>query len=235
MNTRLPILWLMIVVCFSSAVGQRPAIWPNSAIDRQIRLAGEVEAYIQRDNMNPPEPGSIAFVGSSIFRLWKHLGEQMSPLPVCNRAFGGSRTAEVLFYMDTLVTRLRPSIVVYYCGSNDVNAGLSAEHIADGFIAFSERMYRSDSLAEVCYVSVNKAPQKRNRWDVVDSVNNMVALYCAGHVRRSYIDVNPLLFDSEGKPRLELYVDDLLHFRDEAYVLFASKVKPVLLGLWQKK
>src|ERR1700733_10788660 len=43
-----------------------------------------------------PQRGGIVFVGSSIFRFWTHLTDQMAPLPVLNRAIAGTVTTDML-------------------------------------------------------------------------------------------------------------------------------------------
>jgi hypothetical protein len=70
-----------------------------------------------------PEHGGIVFTGSSIFRFWTHLTDQMAPLPVLNRAIAGTVTQDMLGRIGQLVLPYQPRIVVYYCGSNDISAG----------------------------------------------------------------------------------------------------------------
>ncbi len=152
----------------------------------------------------------------------------MSPLPVFNRAFGGSRTGDILYYMDKVVLPYAPKIIVYYCGSNDVNAGATAEEIAGRFRQFVERVKAKLPETRVFFVSINRAPQKRNRWDVVDAANTQVREFCARDRRLGYIDVNPALFDKAGNPRTDLYVPDGLHFLDPAYVEFTRIIRPVI-------
>jgi hypothetical protein len=192
--------------------------------DQKPRFESTIEQYIKQDSTQAPRKGAILFVGSSIFRKWTHLTEQMAPLPVFNRAFGGSRTAEVLYYMDKIVLPYKPAIIVYYCGSNDINAG-----------EFSERVRTRLPQTHILYVSINRAPQKKDRWDLVDSTNALVREYCAAAPRHIFIDVNPVLFDAEGRPRLEMYVSDQLHLTDKAYEEFTAVIKPVVEGVWRKK
>lgn len=195
-------------------------------------FALEIEAFLKEDRVNPPPRGGILFIGSSIFREWTHLQEQMAPLPVFNRAFGGSRTADVLYYMDKIVLPYAPKIIVYYCGSNDINALERPVTIFQRIAQFSERVREALPGTLVYMVSINRAPQKKDRWDIVDSTNIMVGEYCRATRNRGYIDVNPVLFDSQGKPRLDLYRDDQLHFKDQAYVEFAAIIKPVIETAW---
>ncbi|MFG0259146.1 MAG: hypothetical protein ACF8LK_02245, partial [Phycisphaerales bacterium JB041] len=80
----------------------------------------EIWAFEAADRADPPEPGRVLFIGSSSFRLWKTLEADMVPVPVLNRGFGGSKTGEVLAVFDRIVVPYAPSVIVYYCGDNDL-------------------------------------------------------------------------------------------------------------------
>jgi hypothetical protein len=199
------------------------------------RFASVIEQYLKQDSTQPPAKGTILFVGSSIFRKWTRLTEQMAPLPVFNRAFGGSRTAEVLYYMDRIVLPYEPAIIVYYCGSNDINAGERPRAIFGRFKEFSQRVQARLPQTHLLYVSINRAPQKKVRWDLVDSTNTLVREYCAVAPRHIFIDVNPVLFDAGGQPRLDMYVSDQLHLTDKAYEEYTTVIKPVVERVWRMK
>lgn len=199
----------------------------------KVRYADAIAAFLKEDLANPPPKQAIEFVGSSIFRQWKNLKEQMAPLPVFNRAFGGSRTGDQLTHMDKVVLPYEPRIIVYYCGSNDINAGDQPREIFLRFRQFSDRVSERLPATAIYYVSINRAPQKKARWSAVDSTNAFVKEFCESTKRRFFIDVNPMLFDAAGNPRLELFRDDLLHFRDAAYEEFTKVIKPVLERAWE--
>jgi lysophospholipase L1-like esterase len=225
MRMKFRLLILLMVMAGSSVVAQEK-------MAPKIRFAEAIEAYEKADRESPPPSRSILFVGSSIFRLWKGLKEQMAPLPVFNRAFGGSQTHEILAYMDRIVLPYKPRIIVYYCGSNDINANVTPVQIAGNFREFVERVRKELPETRVFFVSINKAPQKMDRWAQVDEANGLVREYCAKGRGLGYIDVNPALFDSKGEPRMELYLPDRLHFLDPAYDEFTKIVKPVLTSAW---
>jgi hypothetical protein len=85
----------------------------------------------------------------------------------------------------------------------------------------------------VFFVSINKAPEKQKRWDVVDAINARVRdQFTTEFAFLSFIDVNPALFDAQGKARTELYVPDMLHFKPPAYAAFTGIIKPVLTQAW---
>ncbi|MFN7930064.1 MAG: GDSL-type esterase/lipase family protein [Blastocatellia bacterium] len=202
---------------------------------QKIRFANEIEAFLKADQVKPPPQNAILFVGSSIFRRWEKLTAQMAPLPVFNRAFGGSRSEEVLYYMDKIVLPYKPKIIAYYCGSNDINAKITPQQIADNFKQFVARVHKELPNTKIFFVSINRAPEKMDKWAQVDEANKLVQAFCATNNRLGYIDVNPALFDKEGKPRMELYLPDNLHFQEPAYVEFTAIIKPILTKAWQQK
>lgn len=175
-----------------------------------------------------PAPGGIVFVGSSIFHRWTRLSSQMAPLPITNIAFDGSVTADMLRMVDSRVIPLRPKVIAYYCGSNDVSLGEPAAAIVGRIVRFIERVSAALPETRVVFVSINRAPSKEDRWDVVDDVNRQMTMYAVSHPRVEYVDVNPVLFDANGKPRFDLYMGDELHLQPPAYEGFAKILKPVL-------
>jgi len=197
------------------------------------RFASSIDAFEAADKVNPPPKGAILFIGSSIFRQWTTVAADMAPLPAFNRAFGGSRTEDILTHMDRVVLPYAPKLIVYYCGSNDINAHVAPADIAANFQTFVERVHRQLPGTRVVYVAINRAPQKRKAWAEVDDANRRIASYCATDRRLAFADVNPALFDADGEPRTELYVADGLHFKPESYREFTRILKPVVEAHWK--
>ena len=85
----------------------------------------------------------------------------------------------------------------------------------------------------IYYVAINRSPDKRDKWDVVDEVNAEMKAAAATTPYLRYIDLNPVLFKN-GEPRMELYRPDGLHFHPPAYDEFTGIIKPVLSQAWQE-
>ncbi len=206
----------------------------DDAAKRWEQYEPSFKAFAELDRANPPTPGGILFVGSSIFRQWTTVAEQMAPLPVLNRAFGGSRTGDQLARFDQLVPRYAPKVIVYYCGSNDLNAKPADAPgvIFARFREFSERVRAQFPATRLIYVSSTRSPDRVDRWEHVDHYNALVRAYCAATPGRTFVDINPALVDAAGHPRLELYVADKLHFHPPAYVAFTKIIRPVLEREW---
>ena len=226
-------LFSLLAACASFGASGPPS---TTEAEPTLRFEQEIAAFAAADRAKPPVPGGILFVGSSIFRQWTNVAEMMAPLPVLNRAFGGSRTGEQLARFDQVVMPYAPKVIVYYCGSNDLNAkpADAPEAIFGRFRAFSERVRAAWPGTRLIYVTATRSPDRVARWDQVDHYNALVRAYCGATPHHTFVDLNPALVDDEGRPCLELYQTDKLHFHPPAYVAFAAIIKPVLTRVWEE-
>ncbi len=226
----------VVVLAVTLAAGALRGAAAEDAAQRWARFEPEFKAFAEADRAKPPVPGGIVFVGSSIFRLWTNVAEQLAPLPVLNRAFGGSRTADLLARFEQVVPPYAPRVIVYYCGSNDLNVKtepVDPPAIFGRFREFSEKVRERWPATRLIYVSATRSPDRVARWEQVDHYNALVRAYCAATPGRTFVDINPALVDGRGHPRLELYKDDKLHFHPPAYVEFAKIIRPVLEREWR--
>jgi hypothetical protein len=239
---------LMLTAAIASAVGA-PALAAAATVDTaaegvaqaaaasratsQGQFDAQIAAMLERDGVEPPPQQAILFIGSSIFRLWADLKTQMAPLPVFNRAFGGSRTWDVLANVDRLVLPYKPKVVVYYCGSNDVNAGESAAAILGRTREFFDNVHAALPDTRILYFSINKSLDKRDKWRIVDDVNASMKAMSVKTPWITYVESNTALFDAMGQPKTELYLPDGLHFKPPAYVLFTDILKPAVTEAWR--
>jgi lysophospholipase L1-like esterase len=193
-----------------------------------VAILGAAVTFASVVRADSPPSGGILFVGSSIFHRWTTLQTQMAPLPIANIAFDGAQTDDLLRLVDSQVVPRRPKVVAYYGGSNDVDAGESAAAIVSRIKDFITRVTTALPDTQVVFVSVNRAPEKRARWDVVDAVNRQIEQWASPATRVVYVDVNPALFNADGTPRLDFFMTDRLHLRPPAYEEFTRILKPVL-------
>jgi lysophospholipase L1-like esterase len=205
----------------------------NVRITRRIATAAIIALPALFAADSSPSNQGIVFVGSSIFARWTHLVPQMAPLPVLNRAISGTVTQDQLDRVNQWVFPYQPRIIVYYCGSNDVGAGESAAPIIARTKRFVDVVHEKLPNTFIYYTAIMKAPDKRDRWDIVDEVNKEMERYARTAHNVGFIDLNPVLFE-HGKLRENLFLPDQLHFRPEssAYPEFSQVVKPILTKAW---
>ena len=198
------------------------------------RFETGIQAYLASDRTNPPPQGIILFIGSSIFKQWTNVVENMAPLPVFNRAFGGSRTSDILERMDQIVLPYSPKVIVYYAGGNDINNREPAAAVFGRIYDFERRVHAKLPETRIIFVSIDRAPQKRDRWDVVDAANALIRDYCAATPNLTFVNMDPVTHDEKGEARLELYKDDGLHFKPSTYARFTEVIKPAVEKTWQE-
>jgi lysophospholipase L1-like esterase len=190
---------------------------------------GQIKAYERTDRASPPSPGVIVFTGSSSIRLWTTLAQDMQPLPVINRGFGGALIADVNHYAQRVVIPYQPRAVVLYAGDNDLAfpAWKSPRRVLDDFSRFAGIVRAVLPDTWIYYISIKPSPHRD--WPLIQRTNRMIAEYIRtlGYVQ--FIDVSHAMLDAEGELRRDLYDADPLHMNAAGYVLWTSIVRPVLM------
>ena len=129
-------------------IGARAALeWYGRASQDPEFFADEIAAFEAADREHAPPGRPIVFVGSSSIRLWKTLAEDMAPLPVINRGFGGSQLAHAIHFADRIVVPYRPRAVVLYAGDNDLDerTGKTAADVVNDFQTFAGLVHAARS------------------------------------------------------------------------------------------
>ena len=62
----------------------------------------DVQNFKKLNAENPPQKDAILFLGSSSFTRWTDVGQYFPDKVIINRAFGGSRLADLNYYAEDL-------------------------------------------------------------------------------------------------------------------------------------
>ena len=181
------------------------------------RFEPAIRAYEQQTALGPiPAPGTaIVFLGSSTFTRWTTLGEDLPGLPVVNRGFGGSEFKDLLRYADRLLVPLRPSLVVIYCGGNDLARGTPPAGVAARATALLDRIHQLLPDARVLVLGSKIAPSRiRLRADIL-ALNTALREACAARPYAAFADLSPLYLDAAGEPDPAWFIHDRLHLNAE--------------------
>jgi len=188
-----------------------------------------MEAFAAEDHEHAPPPGGIVFVGSSSIRLWKGLEHQFRDEPVIiKRGFGGSRLSDCVHYLDRLVIRYNPSMVLVYAGDNDLAEGRTPEQVLQEFEAFAHGVHQALPTTRIAFISVKPSPARAALIPNMRKTNSLVRQYTTGKPWLDFIDVFTPMTDPEGAPRSELFQPDALHLNDLGYALWKEAIKPHL-------
>ena len=198
-----------------------PAFW-EAAID----------SYEELDRANPPDPGAILFTGSSSIRLWDSLAEDMAPLRVLNRGFGGSHIDHVSHFAKRIVLPYRPRAVVLYAGDNDLaqGSGKTPASVLADFQHFVGLVHAALPDTPVYFVAIKPSLARWDRWPEMSRANAQIEEWAATTGGVEYFDIAASMLGASGEPRGELFIFDGLHLSDEGYEVWTGVIRPVLLA-----
>ena len=191
-----------------------------------------IRRFQRMDRQHRPKPGVIVFTGSSSIHFWDTLGDDMKPLDVVNRGFGGSQIAQVNHYAGRIVLPYRPRAVVLYAGENDLSWpwSKSPETVSGDFQQFVQTIHSQLPETWIYYVSMKPSPSRFRNWPTIQTANKMIEQYCRTQDRVQFLDITSAMLDSQGHPRRELFRRDGLHMNAQGYDVWTSMIKPVLLN-----
>ncbi|WP_421827033.1 GDSL-type esterase/lipase family protein [Larkinella sp.] len=196
---------------------------------QEPRFESEIKAYEAKAVDDPPVPGSTFFIGSSTWRLWgPTLEEDFSQFSPVNRGFGGATIPDVVRVMDRIILPYRPARVVFSCGGNDLAGGDDPETVVKNFKTFLARLWQSNPLAEVYFVSNRHSPARQKFRKQGDQFNREIKKLAGKLDGLYYIDVVPLTDGQDGKGRSELFLADGLHLNREGQKLWIPVITTAL-------
>lgn len=205
------------------------AVLTSCSQDNKKPFYNDIQAFKELDKRNPPPQNAIVFVGSSSFTMWTDVQKYFPGYPIINRGFGGSTLADAIRYVNDIVIPYHPKQVVIYSGENDVATGtVSANEVFKRFTTFFKMIRDSLPDTNIAYVSMKPSPSRENYMPVFDSANNRIKSFLSNQKNTAFVDVYHKMLDSAGKPRKELFRDDLLHMKRVGYEIWKQEILPVL-------
>ncbi|MFZ9837149.1 MAG: SGNH/GDSL hydrolase family protein [Opitutaceae bacterium] len=210
-------LLLLTFLAAGAGAGAAPAKW-----------AASIDAFTRADATNPPPREAVLFVGSSSIVRWKSLARDFPDVPVINRGFGGSELADSVHYLDRLVLKHEPRVVVLFAGENALPAGAPAEEVHARFQAFRQGLHAALPRTRLVFIAIKPSPSRAKIRPQIDRANALIAATCREDPRLAFADVVPPMLDAAGQPRPELFVADRLHLSEAGYALWRPIVAPLL-------
>jgi len=196
----------------------------------------EIATFETQDSAGLPAPGHVLFIGSSSIRRWETLEQDMAPIQVLNRGFGGSMLHHSTHYFDRIVTPYQPSAIVMYAGGNDISnliAPRSADMVFQDFEEFIAKVRADLGPVPVVYISIKPSVLREKFWPEMQKVNQAIQGRAQADKLIYFIDGATPLLGSDGKPSPEFLVWDGLHLNAEGYAEWAALVQPTLVSIME--
>jgi lysophospholipase L1-like esterase len=202
---------------------------------RSVVLAQEwessIRAFERQDQAHPVPPGVIVFTGSSSIAYWSSLENDMKPLTVINRGFGGSEYTDVNHYADRIVIAYHPVAVVVYAGDNDLASPgrKTPQSVAQDVQHFVQMVHAKLPETWIFVLSIKPSVLRWKAWPEMKQANQLIEEFLRTQDHAAFIDVASPMFDHSGNLSRDLFIADGLHPAAKCYALWTSLVKPALL------
>ena len=207
------------------AVAQTETIDPT-------RFEEAIQAFEAEDRAMMPPAGAIVVTGSSSIRRWHPTLEQdLAPLTVIPRGFGGSTMQDVEHFLDRIVLPYEPRAVVIYEGDNDTGRyGVPPAEIAGRLEAIVGRIHAARPAARVYVMSVKPSLLRVGVWDKAQETNLLYQRLAAENDLVSYIDVATPFLRADGTVMDDIFIADGLHLNEKGTRIWAATIKAALMA-----
>ncbi|MFA7689424.1 MAG: GDSL-type esterase/lipase family protein [Bacilli bacterium] len=196
-----------------------------------------IARFEEADKNQPVGPNPIVCVGSSSMVCWKHMARDLAPLPVINRGFGGSTLPEAFYYMDELIVKYNPVVVMVYEGDNDIFS-VEPSYFRMLFEAFEKQLHKKLPDTQIIFLSIKPSISRLHIWEKSQQANKLIEEYTKTKNYLTYIDITETLFGDDGKLDPDLFLEekyeDKLHLNEQGYLKWTPVIKPVLEREYKK-
>lgn len=204
------------------------SLFPVRGFADPAKWEKEIAAFEQADREHPPEKGGIVFTGSSTIRRWKTLAADFAGLRVVNRGFGGSQMEDSAYYVVRILVPHEPSAVVIFAGSNDINAGKTADAVVADFKAFVAKVRAQLPKTQIGFIEITSSPSRWSQREKVIEANRQIRAFCEESSGVKFIAAREKFLGTDGEPRAELFEADRLHPNADGYKILAEAIRPCL-------
>ena len=192
------------------------------------RFEKNVLAYEATDVASPPPPGAILLVGDSQFFRWKTLREDLPGYTIVNRGIDSFQSPDLLHYLDRLVLRYKPRLIVLHIGGNDVHNGRTALQVLDDFKSFVGRVHAELPRIPIAFTSITPSPGRWSEASVRREANALIKSYAATQTNLHFIDLWKAFLNADGTPNEALFVEDRIHPNHAGYRVRVEIMRPLL-------
>lgn len=173
----------------------------------------------------------VLFLGSSSFRLWDSIVQDLEPLKVVRRAYGGARYRDLAIHTPELIKGLKFSKAVVFI-ANDIT-GSEKEDIDPETVSKLARVViyqlrQEQPDCQIHLLAVTPTPSRYKHWHRIQVTNTMLRKIAESTEGVFYIPTAYAFLDRDGHPRAELFKDDRLHLNQSGYQIWSRIIQGAL-------
>lgn len=183
---------------------------------------------LSANNATQGSPEHTLLLGSSSFRLWETFEQDLAPLKVVKRAYGGARYRDLAIYTPELIHGMKFSKAVVFIanditGKDDDTDPQTVSKLARLVIA---QLRHEQPNVQIYLLPVTPTPVRYKYWPQIQVTNTMLRKIAESTPGVYYIPTAYAFLDRDGHPRAELFKSDRLHLNDDGYHVWSK----IILG-----
>lgn len=190
----------------------------------------DIQKFEELDKSETYSPDAVLFAGSSSIRLWSTLEKDMAPYPVIQRGFGGSRLSDLVVYAERIFKPHSCKAIVLFV-ANDIagnDQDKSPEEVAVLFKNLLKTIRKSHPETPVFWIEVTPCSSRWKVWPEIQKATSLIRKVCENQKNTYSIRTDFAFLNTDGKPKDELFVKDLLHLNPDGYAVWTDIVKKEL-------
>ncbi len=195
------------------------------------RFRPAIDAFLASEQEQKVPAGAIVATGSSSMRGWHaRIADDLAPLTVIPRGFGGSNMYDLRYFLDELVLRHRPRAVMIYEGDNDAAFGATPEQVILQFEAIVDELHVKLPDTRIYVLAVKPSISRWQLWPVMQQSNQLLRKFSEHDPLVTYVDIASPMLGADGSPLKSIFLGDMLHMNGGGYDIWRDAVRPVLVG-----
>ena len=188
----------------------------------------DIRELTKDDRKTTYPENAVLFVGSSSIRLWETLEEDMHPIPVIQRGFGGAKIGDVLYWAPKIILKYKTNKIVVFAGTNDIVGSeydATPQEVADKTKELANLIHQNKPDTKIYYISITPTPDRWKVWPRADSANRIIQQFAEETQNFVFLDFAAQFLLEDGTPDSSLFIEDGLHLNGKGYGIWTEGIR----------
>ena len=214
---------LIVILCFVFSFEVKSQEYPDPK-----RFFNEIKSELEESPFKKSDKPLIVFSGSSSIRFWIDLDKDFIEYDILNRGFGGSIFSDLNYFINELILKHDPDLIVLYEGDNDIAFNIPTKYIYDDFKKSYELIRKKNENVPIIYIAPKPSPARWDKKNKYDELNNLIKEFCKMKQKTYYFDTWSIMIDNEGNIPKKYFWTDMLHMNKSGYQVWKKNLKPLI-------
>ena len=214
---------LLVILCFVFSFEVKSQEYPDPK-----RFYNEIKSELEESPFKKSDKPLIVFSGSSSIRFWIDLDKDFIEYDILNRGFGGSIFSDLNYFINELIIKHNPDLIVLYEGDNDIAFNIPTKYIYDDFKKSYELIRKKNENVPIIYIAPKPSPARWDKKNKYDELNNLIKEFCKMKQKTYYFDTWSIMIDNEGNIPKKYFWTDMLHMNKSGYQIWKKNLKPLI-------